>query len=448
MGPSDNSKVDLSRDGTVRSSTAAICQIEASIYCFLLLAWQALGSSAAWAQPAFAPPPPPRASAVRGIYDPAQPSASPATIAPPVPQSAAVSPQSTDVVSDSILPTSSAGAQPLEGGEIVARVDGQIVLASDVLWQVNQIIEANRDRIAPEQIEVARRSILRQQVMGLIDTKLLYADFRRTVPSENIPQIEKNLVEPFEESEVPRLVKVLEVKDRRALAELLEARGSSLADVQRQFNERTIAGEWLRQKTPKPKPVTHEQMLEYYQEHLAKYDYPARAKWEELMLRFDRFEGDRTATWRAMAELGNQLWQRVQANPAARGPVFVELAKEQSHGFTAAEGGQHDWTTRGALRGKSVDEALFTLQVGQLSNILESESGFHIVRVLEREEAGRTSFEEAQAAIRDELEASQKRELVEEELVKLRKQSRVWTVFDGEFSGPQVAELLGQQQKR
>ena len=330
----------------------------------------------------------------------------------------------------------------------MARVDGQIVLASDILWQVNQIIEANRDRIPPQEVEKARRSILRMQVMGLIDTKLLYADFRRKVPSESLPQIEENLLQPFEESEVPRLVKTLGVKDRRALVDLLESYGTSLADVRRQFNERTIAGQWLREIAPKPKPVTHEQMLEYYQAHLADYEIQAQAKWEELMIRFDRSGGDRDATWRTMAELGNELWQRVQANPGIRGPVFTEIAKQKSHGYTAAEGGKHDWTTRGALRGKAIDESLFTLQVGQLSNILETESGFHVVRVLERKDAGRTSFEEAQAKIREQIEADRKRELVQAGLVKLRKKSRVWTVFDGDLSGPEVAELLGKRQQR
>ncbi len=426
------------RDRTDRRGVSAIRPIAANGLCVALLLL--LNGPALWAQSAFAPPPPP-SSSVRGLYDPARSSPSPARIAPK-PAQAAPAPVS------SITPTLSANAQPLEGGEIVARVDGQIVLASDVLWQVNQIVAANRDRIPPQQMDAARRSILRQQVMGLIDTKLLYADFRRKVPAENLPTIEENLAKPFEENEIPRLVKVLEAKDRHELESLLENHGASLADLQRQFTERTIAGEWLRQMAPKTKPVTHEQMLEYYQEHLADYEFPSQAKWEELMLRFDRVGNDRTATWRAIAEIGNELWQRVAANPEVRGAVFTKIAQEKSHGLTAKEGGLHDWTTRGSLRSKAIDEALFSLEVGQLSNIVESEIGFHIVRVLERKDAGRTSFEEAQSKIRTELERGLKQKLVEAELVKLRKKSRVWTAFDGDLSGPQLAKLLGKRSQR
>ncbi len=409
----------------------------------IVVAWLFF-TAAAHAQPAFAPPPPPAApqSAVRGIYNPNAAAPSPAAVlAPPRAQ-----PTTTPNVE--AAPTTPSTALPIEGGEIVARIDGQIVLASEVLWQVQQILKANQDRIPPDQVTQARRVLLRQQVMSLVDTKLLYADFLRTVPAENLPSIKKNLAKPFEASEVPRLIKMLEVEDRGALVELLESYGTSLDDVQRQFGERTIAGEWLRQRVPKPKQVTHEQMLTYYKEHAAEYEFEAKAKWEELMVRFERHNGDRATAWRTIAEMGNEIWQHVASNPNLRGPIFEEIAKEKSEGFTAQAGGQHDWTTLGALRSEKINEALFRLQVGQLSNIIESDLGFHIVRVLERHDAGRTPFTEAQAGIRDTLEKAQRPKLVEKEMIAIRQKSRVWTVFDGDLSGPQISEMLKRRQQR
>ena len=402
-------------------------------------------SNFAAGQAAFAPPPPPTPSAVRGLYNPSQPPPGPAVIAP---QPAQTSPTTTPTISSGsnlVTPTS---AKPIEGGEIVARVDGQIILASDVLWQVNQIIQANRDRIPPHEFDKARQALLRQQVMQLIDTKLLYADFQRNVPVENIPNIEKNLNEPFDSHEVPRLIELLEVEDQLALVNRLEELESSLAIVRRQFNERTIAGEWLRQKSPKPKTATHQQMLDYYQEHLAEYEYPSQAKWEELMIRFSKHNGDRAAAWREMAEIGNQIWQQVSKHPGIRGPIFAEIAKQKSHGFTAADGGLQDWTTKGALRSEAINEALFSLQVGQLSNIIETETGFHIIRVLERKQAGTTPFTEAQADIRKKLEKVDQQELAQEVLRKLRKTSRIWTVFDGDLSGPKYEALRQKGSRR
>jgi len=400
-------------------------------------------ASMANAQAPFAPTATPAtqsSSQVRGIYSPATGVGNNPSLQAPT--TTILQPPTTNPQS----PTTD--ATPLIGGQIVARFEGQVVLASDVLWQVNLLIEKNRDSIPPEEIENARKMLLRQQVMGLLDTKLLIADFRRTVPAENIPKVMENLEKPFEDIEIPRLLKMLEVADRRELAELLEKHGSSLADAKRQFAEKTIAGEWLRQRLPKPKPVTHEQMLEYYQEHLKEYDYPAQARWEELMVRFDRNGGDRAATWRAIAEMGNQLWQQVAKRPGIRGAVFAKMAKEKSHGFTAKESGLHDWTTRDSLRCQKLNDALFTLQIGQLSNIIESEQGFHIIRILERKVAGRTPFTEAQAAIRDKLVAQERKGLVSKELQKLRKDSRVWTVFDGHLGAEQLARPPGGPQRR
>ncbi len=406
----------------------------------LLLAAAFSGHRVALAQPAFAPPPLPVAdpadAPVRGIYDPNQPPPSPGSAATPAAVTRnwlrAHSPQTTVNSATQVMP----------GGEIVARVDGQIVLASDILWQVNHIIRANRERIPPSEVEKVRRQILRQQVLGLIDTKLLYADFRRKVPAENIPSIEQNLVKPFEEMEIPRLAKMLEVQDRRGLAKLLAENEISISDVQHQFVERTIAGEWLRQLAPQAKSATHEEMLAYYQAHAKDYEYPAQVKWEEVAIRFDRVGGNRKAAWQACANLGNEIWKEVLANPGMRGAIFTELAKTKSHGYTAKNGGLHDWTTKGALRSEVLNEALFSLQVGQLSNILESKQGFHIVRVLDRKTAGRTPFTEAQAEIREQLNKARQQELVEAEMVKLRQKSRVWTVFDGDLNGPELAQLL------
>ena len=358
---------------------------------------------------------------------------------------APATPAITPTLPDKTLPSN---IQPVEGGQIVARIDGQIVLASDVLWQVNQLIEANRDRIPDDKVDEAKQALMRQQVMGLIDTKMLYANFRRQVPSENLPSIEENLMKPFEENEVPRLLKMLDLSSRSELDILLRDSGTSIADVRRQFNERTIAGEWLRQMVPKPKEATHDEMLAYYKEHKADFELTAKAKWEEVMISFARVDGDRTAAWQAITGIGNEVWQRVAKQPGLRGPVFTEIAKQKSHGFTAQAGGTHDWTTKDALRSKEIDQALFSLQIGQLSNVIETERGFHIIRVLEREEAGCTPFTEAQSTIRKALGRNQTQGLAQVEVAKLRKKSRVWTLFDGDISGPRLSRNRQPSQQR
>ena len=66
---------------------------------------------------------------------------------------------------------------------------------------------------------------------------------------------------------------------------------------------------------------------EYYQQHINEYKYEAQVKWEELMVRFDKFGGDRDAAWSALAKMGNQAWTVIRANPAARAWLGTDAAE-------------------------------------------------------------------------------------------------------------------------
>jgi hypothetical protein len=404
---------------------------------------------------------------VRGLYDPAgQPpipsgpigseAAPPATMTPPEQRPEPPRDRLTLVGDAEPAPPADSPAaaplpsraQPIEGSEIVAKIDGQVILASDVLWQVHQLLRMARSPIPKELVPQYEQMLMRQLMMGMLDTKILYADFCRTVPAENLPKINETLQKPFEESEIPRLMEMLNVDSRKALDDRLVASGTSLKDVQRQFVEKQIAQQWLKEKMPRPEPISYEVLWAYYQDHPKEYEFSAKVKWEELMVRFDRCGGDRHEAWRQICEMGNEVYLSALANPEMRGPAFAATARQRSHGITAADGGFYDWMELGSLRCEAINEALATLAVGQMSPGIESEQGFHIVRVLDRKEAGRVPFTEAQAEIRTRLENEQRITALDAELKRLRLRARAWTIFEGDLSGPQLEELLEQQNKR
>lgn len=321
----------------------------------------------------------------------------------------------------------------LEGCQKIAQVDDQVILACEVLWHVNLLLEQNQVKVSPDRVEGIRQEFMKREVMTMIDRKLLYNEFRRNVPADNLPKIEENLRQPFEERELPDLMKQLKVDNQRDLEIRLAQLGSSLADVRRGFNERIIAQEWIRSKVKVNEDVGPDEMIDYYRTHLSDYDYPSQARWEELMVRKDRFK-DPAAAYAEIAQLGNLVWQSGTQKPV-RGAAFAEIAKAKSDGFTAKDGGLHEWTTKGALQCKAIDEALFTtLQVGQMSPIIDSGPAFHIVRVLERKEAGRKPFTDVQADIRDRLKEKRYSKEAVKYLTKLRSDARVWTVYTGNVS--------------
>ena len=330
----------------------------------------------------------------------------------------------------------------LEGCQVIARVDEQVVLACEVLWRVNQMLETYQkstgaDRQVPEeQLKGVRQQLMQKEVASMVDRKLLYGQFMHNVPKENMPKIEENLKQPFDEHELPALMKQLKVDNQADLEKELARLGSSVADVRRAFNERVIASEWIRSKIKVNDEVSPDEMIEYYRSHLTDYDFPSQARWEELVIRKNRFK-DEASAYEAMAHLGNEVWQTGMQKPV-RGAAFAEIAKAKSDGFTAKDGGVHEWTTKGALQCKAIDEGLFTLQVGQMSPIIDGGPTYHIIRVLERKEAGRKQFTEVQSDIRDKLKDLRYQKEAVKYLTKLRQEARVWTIF----TGPVAAETL------
>jgi hypothetical protein len=91
--------------------------------------------------------------------------------------------------------SSDVGPEPptVDGCQVIARIDGQVVLACELLWRVNIKLEENRDKIPPAQYEAVRDQLMQMTLAGMIDQKLLYGEFRRNVPAENMPRIEENL---------------------------------------------------------------------------------------------------------------------------------------------------------------------------------------------------------------------------------------------------------------
>ena len=70
-----------------------------------------------------------------------------------------------------------------------------------------------------------------------------------------------------------------------------------------------------------------------------------------------------------------------------------------------------------------------------MSAILDDGSALHIVRVIERTDAGRTPFIEAQVGIRNQLQDERRTRQMEEYLATVRDRTPVWTIFDDEPGG-------------
>ncbi|MBO9649889.1 MAG: SurA N-terminal domain-containing protein [Variovorax sp.] len=103
---------------------------------------------------------------------------------------------------------------------------------------------------------------------------------------------------------------------------------------------------------------------------------------------------------RAKAE---ELLAEVRKAPA----TFADVARKNSQDPVSAErGGDLDFVTRGAMV-KPFEDALFALKKGEISNVVESEFGFHIIHLNDIKPAVVPPFEKVRATIENEVRSQQ-----------------------------------------
>ncbi len=155
----------------------------------------------------------------------------------------------------------------------------------------------------------------------------------------------------------------------------------------------------------------------YYDANLAQFKLPERVRAEYLVLSAEELSRGESATDAELKEayekqagqLGVAEQRRAShimvatkdeaekiAAEARKAPQrFAELAKKHSQDPGSSEnGGDLGMNTRGALAAKSLEEAIFKLKQGEISDPVQSEFGFHVLR-LTAVQAGKTaSFDE------------------------------------------------------
>jgi PPIC-type PPIASE domain len=324
--------------------------------------------------------------------------------------------------------------KPCEGAQILARVGSEVVLKSDILsFLASQMLNKKVQPIPEEQREI----LFRQLLPAVIENKLFYVDAKRNIPPEGLEQVDDQLDKAFLSEELPRMMKAAKVEDRQQLETKLRKLDSSIENQKQFFKERALAGQWVRMNVKQDEPVTHDQMLNYYYDHLDEYKFKPRVRWEQLSIKFKKC-GSKAEAYNLIAQMGNKVQNRTP---------WATVAKEGSHGTTAQKGGVRDWTEQGSLRSTKIDQALFQLQTGALSPIIEDETGFHIIRVIENKAAHRTSFAEAQKEIAKTIKKERSSKQMDEYYARLTRETLIWTVFDG-MKSPKSYQTIATRQKK
>jgi len=172
-----------------------------------------------------------------------------------------------------------------------------------------------------------------------------------------------------------------------------------------------LSREYLTREVMAGVKVPEEELEKYYKEHGKELLVPATVKARHIFIQLDaKATADERAKATAKAE---SLLQRLQ-----KGEDFAKLAAEASEDAdTAKKGGDLGIIAPGKTNSVEFEEAALSLKAGELSPIVVTPYGLHLIRVDERNEQRSATFAEARDAIAarllKELEQKKGQEFVE-----------------------------------
>ncbi len=165
--------------------------------------------------------------------------------------------------------------------------------------------------------------------------------------------------------------------------------------------------------------VSGPEIKDYYDKNPKQFENPASVKARHILVRPDEKASDTEKAKADARKKTEALIARIKA-----GAKFSELAKAHSQDpGSARQGGELGWFPRGVMI-KPFEDAVFALNKGEMSGVVETEFGFHIISVEDKKEAGPKPIKEVSASIKDFLSTQKAHTQAREAAAELEKAFR------------------------
>ena len=204
----------------------------------------------------------------------------------------------------------------------------------------------------------------------------------------------------------------------------LERTGQGVDDVKADLKSNMLR-ESLFAKVMGGGDPTDEEIKTYYDKNVDRYKQREQVKASHILLK----------TTKEMTPAQKKEKQKkakalfVQAKKAdAAG--FAKLAKENSEGPTATRGGDLGFFSRGRMV-KAFEDAAFKAKKGATLGPIETQFGYHVIRVFEKKPERQRAFDEVKESIKTTLTAREKSKKKRELLKQLREEIKVTVLEPG-----------------
>jgi peptidyl-prolyl cis-trans isomerase C len=168
--------------------------------------------------------------------------------------------------------------------------------------------------------------------------------------------------------------------------------------------------------------VTDEDAKKYYDENINEFKTPEQVRASHILI--STRSVDPNADPNKVKAEAKAKAEMVLAKAKAPDANFAALAKEYSSCPSAPKGGDLGVFGRGQMV-KPFEDAAFALMPNEISGIVETEFGYHIIKVTEHKDANTTSFEAAKPKIIETLENQKKSQLAKDYIASLKAEAKI-----------------------
>lgn len=281
--------------------------------------------------------------------------------------------------------------------DVVATVNGAEIAKAD-LQKIYSMLKA--------QARMSSREISSEEVMDMALTELINmqvlkqeSERQKIVPSaEEVQKEMSNIKSNFPDEEA----------FKKAIAE----KNLTVEEIEKSISEQLAVQKIIKKEVEEKISVADNEIEKFYSDNPDYFKTEESVKASHILVKVDE-----KAEESAVAEARKKI-EGIQAK-IKKGEDFAEVAKTSSEGPSAPNGGDLGYFTRGKMV-KPFEEAAFALKKGEVSDIVRTQFGFHIIKVFDKKEAGQTPLNEVSEKIKSFLSKSQGEKLFNSYVEKLR----------------------------
>jgi peptidyl-prolyl cis-trans isomerase C len=288
--------------------------------------------------------------------------------------------------------------------DAVAEINGEAVLRSEF----ESAFERSRRQMAQQNPTAtdAQLNELRAQVLNnLIDREVLF---------------QESVTEGFGISEQRIDLELESIRGQFATQEeyqqALDNLGVTEAELEVDIAKSLAIQGLLEEEVLGSLEVSEEEARGFYEENAQLFTQPDQVRARHILISTEGLEGDAAAEARSRAE---DLLEEL-----GEGADFAELAQEHSEGPSAPQGGDLGLFGRGQMVAP-FEEAAFALDEGEISGIVETQFGFHIIQVTEKVAGGPVPFADVQGDINQFILQQKQGEAIQEYVDALREEAEI-----------------------